>query len=359
MLDRENTPIKKFDYRSSCAFYLGAIVTTLVCQLIAALISAGAEKGGAHLTDNGDFNTAFMIAVQVFNAAYIFVFKKAMKRKFDFSLFRHEETGENVKPSTFIVPVIAAAALMAGMYLPTVWYGYFTEYVLTIPPETGNIELTTASSMAMMVLASVLFAPVCEETIYRGVLFKGLKNKYSPLVAALLSALAFMLMHMSPVQVVFQFALGFVSAFMIWRSGRLLPSMIFHASSNALALVISFTPLSGALAGCEIWLTQNIAAAFFITLALAAASGGVLYVLIRYGFDIEARIKGKRTAGNTAHDTSEQTPQSENISDENTAVVENDEVKKMLDRSGTHMYLLAIGICAVVFVASLVILAVS
>ena len=73
------------------------------------------------------------------------------------------------------------------------------------------------------------------------------------------------------------------------KSKRLLPPVILHATANALALVMELTPLSGMLANCMAWLTNNVAAALFITIGLAAASVGALFVLIKYGFDRNKR----------------------------------------------------------------------
>lgn len=291
MLNGSKPIQRKYDYCGACTFYLGAIVITIVCQALAGVVSAALVGKFPDISKNGDFNTAFMIFVQAANIGFIVLFSKLNGYKFDFSFIKRERDGKALTPSVFIAPVLAAGLLLVGMYLPTIWFGYFTRYALHVPPDFGQLNLTTASSVAMAVIASVFFAPLCEETIYRGVLFNGLKKERTVLKAVLLSALAFMLMHMSPVQVVFQFSLGVLSAFVMHRSGRLLPSILLHAVANALALVMELTPLSAALAGCVAWLTNNVAAAFFITLGLFVACGGALFALVRFGFDLSDLLK--------------------------------------------------------------------
>lgn len=338
-----NVKLRKYDYCGACTFYLGAIIVTLICQAVSGVISAALAAAHSDVSGSADFSAAFMILVQAANAAFIILFSKMNRYKFDFAYVTRNGSGR-VEPSTFIVPVIGAVLLMVAMYLPTLWYGYFTTYALGVSPELGNIDLDTVSSVVMIVIASVFLAPVCEEVIYRGVLFNGLKKSRSVLSATLLSALAFMLMHMSPVQVVFQFALGAASAYIMHRSGRILPSVLFHATANALALVMQLTPFADVLIGCEAWLVTHVAAAVFITLGLVAGGGGALYALIRFGFDV--KFLGNVKAGETA-DKTEQSDEGGVVRDAPTEVAR--------AKDGTFRYWVAIAISGVVFVASLIV----
>ena len=349
--------MRKYDYCGACTFYLGAIVITLLCQALAGFVSAALTKSYPDIANSGDFNTAFMIVIQLANLAFIVLYSKINGYKPNFTVYRHEVTGKTVTPSVIILPVIAAWLLLVGMYLPTVWYGFFTRYALHIPPDFGTVSLTTASSVVMIVIASVFLAPVFEETIYRGVLFNGLTRERSTVKAALLSALAFMLMHINPVQVVFQFSLGVLSAFVMHKSKRLLPSVILHATANALALVMELTPLNGKLAGCVLWLTNNAAAAVFITLGLFVACFAALYALVRFGFDLP-KLFGKNDCEQSDGEQEESGAKDtlDYKHDKNSVVTVRDEAMSEARRKdGTFRYWLAISICAVLFIINLVV----
>ncbi|MDE6401578.1 MAG: CPBP family intramembrane metalloprotease [Clostridiales bacterium] len=352
---------RKYDYCGACTFYLGAIVMTIICQAIAGVVSSALVGKYPDISKNGDFNTAFMIFVQAANLGFIALFSKLNGYKLNFSIVKNQDDGKAITPSVIIVPVVAAGVLLVGMYLPTIWYGYFTRYALHVPPDFGQLNLTTPSSIAMVVIASVFFAPVCEETIYRGVLFNGLKQERTLIKAVLLSALAFMLMHMSPVQVVFQFALGVASAFIMHRSKRLLPSVLLHAAANALALVMELTPLSGALSNCVAWLTNNVAAAFFITLGLFVACGGALFVLVRFGFDLPALFRRNGRGADKADRAAERNGNEEQRKvsteqDNNTPDRIRDEIKAAArKKDGTFRFWAGIAICAVLLVINLVV----
>ncbi len=333
--------LKPYNYSDACMFYLGAILVTLLCQGVAGIVSASLAKLYPNIASSGDFNTAFMIVIQVANAAFIYFYTRLKRKKFDFTFVKRDGDSKGVTPAVIAIPVVCAAALMAGMYLPTVWYGYLLR-VMGLPDSFGNVQLDTASSIVMIVIASVALAPLMEETIYRGVLLHGLAREKREFTAVMLSALAFMLMHMNPRQVCFQLSLGIVSAFLALRSKRLLPSVILHASANAIALVMQLTPLDAALSGCVVWLTENIAAAVFITLGLFAAGGGVLFALVHFGFRSPDTVQPASAEGTTAGD-----------GDGDAARVE-EAYKQMADRDGTVKYWIGIGICGLMLIVNLI-----
>lgn len=334
--------IRKYDYMSSCMFYLCAILVNLICQALVAFLSAALESSVPGIASNATFNTAFMIFIQLAYCGFIFLYTKLCGYKFNFAFFKRE--GEERAPDapSFIVPVLSAGLLLVAMYLPTVWYGYFTRYALGIPPTYGNIDISgNVGATVMIVVASVFMAPVFEEIIYRGVLFNGLKSERGALKAAFISAAAFMLMHLSPVQVVFQFSLGLVGAFIVHKSGRLFPSMLMHATANSLALVMQLTPLSGMLGSAETWLVSNPAAAVFITLGLLAAGGAGLFFLVKYGFDLSKDKRGESAEPEGGDDGAD---------DE-----EQQRVRTLRRRDGNFRLYIGLGICAVLLIINLVV----
>lgn len=335
---KNDRPYRKYSYFSACTFYLGAIIVTLVAQALAGFVSAALAGKYPDIAKNGDFNTAFMIVIQLLYLAVMIGYSKLNGYKLNFTVFSDSRTGKKLDALCVVIPALCAVILMAGMYLPTIWYGYFTRYALHIPPDYGEIDLTSASSVVMVVIASVFLAPVCEEAIYRGVLFNGLKTEKSTLKAVMLSAVAFLFMHMSPVQVVFQFSLGVLSAFIAHRTNRLAPSVVLHATANALALVMQLTPFAAVLEGCVAWLTSHVAAAVFITLGAFAVAGALLFVLVRF---VLGRGHGTETTEPMQHCEDGGT----SAKDEALAAIEK--------KNGSIRYYIALGICILMFVINL------
>ncbi len=383
MKKKTDSNLLRYDYPSACAFYLGAIIVSLVCQALVAFVAAGLNGRFPNLTENGDFNGAFMIIIQAANAAFIYLFGKLRKRRLNFTYFRGATDNKPPRVVDYVLPPVCALLLLIGMYLPTLWFGYITK-AMGVPADAGAIAMDTPSAIVMVVIASVFLAPVCEESIYRGVLLHGLNERLTAVKAVLLSALAFTLMHMSPLQIVFQFAMGVLCGFIALKSKRLLPTILTHACGNALALIVAATPLGNSLAGCEAWLVDNIAAAFFITLGLFVGGGAALFALVRFGFgygnkavkkpvteNVETENKAAGDAG--APDASRDTENTADATDganagqaANAATDGYDDADKraadtargtaeeMRRRDGRFKYFIGIGICLVMVIINLV-----
>lgn len=316
---------KNFDFYGGCVLYCGAIFSALLCQMLAALFAEILKPTIPDISQNGIFLTAFMVVIQLFGATFILLFCRHTGYRPTCSLVKNDD-GKFVY-TDLIYPIIAAVLLYVVMYLPTMWYGSFTTDVLGIPPERGSIDVRSVAARVLVVVATVFLAPICEETVYRGVLFNALATKKSAFAAVFLSALSFMLMHMSPLQVVFQFALGAASACIMLECNRLLPCVLFHSAANAIALTISLTPLNAVLDSCVTLLMNNVAAAVFV-IALGVCG---LWLLIFRGFK-------KRTNVSTTAD--------------------DDRIESApalsRRRDGRVPYYFTLGICALLFIANLV-----
>jgi membrane protease YdiL (CAAX protease family) len=83
-----------------------------------------------------------------------------------------------------------------------------------------------------------------EEWLFRGVLFRALSeggrrggSRASVVVAVVASAVLFALAHGEPLQFAGLFFLGMVLATLLWRTKRLIPSIVTHVSFNGVAII--------------------------------------------------------------------------------------------------------------------------
>jgi membrane protease YdiL (CAAX protease family) len=82
-----------------------------------------------------------------------------------------------------------------------------------------------------------------EEWLFRGVLFRALSeggprggSRASVVLAVVASAALFALAHGEPLQFAGLFFLGLVLASLVWRTRRLVPSIVTHMSFNGVAI---------------------------------------------------------------------------------------------------------------------------
>ncbi len=88
-------------------------------------------------------------------------------------------------------------------------------------------------SFAMVALFAVVVAPPFEELAFRGLLHSGLRTRFRPLPASLLSAFLFAAYHLNLDVVPAIFLLGFLLAYLRERTGGLTASIAAHACYNA------------------------------------------------------------------------------------------------------------------------------
>lgn len=80
---------------------------------------------------------------------------------------------------------------------------------------------------------------ICEELVYRGVVYQGYRRGRI-LVAAVVSAFLFGIMHMNLNQFVYAFAIGFIFAIVNEALGSILPSMLIHVYINGKSIVLVY-----------------------------------------------------------------------------------------------------------------------
>ncbi len=121
--------------------------------------------------------------------------------------------------------------LVFGMFSLLSWLSQGTTLLLsgTSPSDpTGGLSGGEAGleGLAFAVISACLMAPISEEIVYRGVLFRSLRNRFGVLAAALLSSGAFALVHFYNITGLVGVALfGFVCA-LVYSKTRALSSVI-------------------------------------------------------------------------------------------------------------------------------------
>jgi hypothetical protein len=117
--------------------------------------------------------------------------------------------------------------------------------VLNLVPQwqkwKQNVELSSLFAQAERPLwicaLAILAAPLFEEFLFRGLIFKGLQRSTGPTLAALGSAALFALIH-PPISVIPVFGLGIAAALSFRRSGFLLAPIITHAVYNTCVIFL-------------------------------------------------------------------------------------------------------------------------
>lgn len=100
-------------------------------------------------------------------------------------------------------------------------------------------EILYSAPMWFQLLGTGVIVPLCEELIFRGLMYNRLKDYVPVKWALLMSALAFGIGHGNLVQGVYGFALGYMMAYLYERTNKLWVPALFHIVANSVSVLIT------------------------------------------------------------------------------------------------------------------------
>ncbi|MHC4407465.1 MAG: lysostaphin resistance A-like protein [Planctomycetota bacterium] len=131
---------------------------------------------------------------------------------------------------------LATGALIAGGALGYLHLLRFNPVYRRAMEASGDLDLT---SRVLLGLVFVVFAPLFEEFLFRGLLFRGFSRSLRLPFAVLGSALIFALLHPAP-SFPPVFALGIATALLLHRTGVLWAPIAAHMAYNAIVTFAQF-----------------------------------------------------------------------------------------------------------------------
>jgi membrane protease YdiL (CAAX protease family) len=91
--------------------------------------------------------------------------------------------------------------------------------------------------IALVAFAIVIFGPIAEELLLRGIVLRGFARNWGVPAGVLMSALLFAVLHMNPVQGMLGIVTGVVFALAVVRTGSLGPGILMHIMINGNAML--------------------------------------------------------------------------------------------------------------------------
>ncbi|MHC4728144.1 MAG: lysostaphin resistance A-like protein [Planctomycetota bacterium] len=95
----------------------------------------------------------------------------------------------------------------------------------------------TRTGLVFLLVVTAISPAICEEVLYRGILFSSLRRRLKPVPLTIVIALLFSLYHLHPYRIILVFLLGVLLTYVVLRTGSIYLSMLFHFIHNSLSLV--------------------------------------------------------------------------------------------------------------------------
>lgn len=130
-----------------------------------------------------------------------------------------------------------------------------------------------AASFPLQILCLGILIPICEELVFRGLMFRRLRQGNSFLAAALYSSVVFGFLHANMVQMLYGFTLGLTFCYLYEKYGSVKAPVFAHISSNVVSVLLT------EMKAME-WMAEEPVRIGIITVICASAAS-TMYVLIQ------------------------------------------------------------------------------
>ncbi|MBN2853768.1 MAG: CPBP family intramembrane metalloprotease [Clostridia bacterium] len=129
-----------------------------------------------------------------------------------------------------VVPVIGLSNFIVDIVLY-----FFPESIEAY--ESTITTLMEGTPVILLIIGIGIIAPIVEELIFRGFIFKRLKDSFPVWAAILIQALFFAVVHGNLVQMSYAFAVGLILGIIVYKSNSLYPAIILHIINNSVSTV--------------------------------------------------------------------------------------------------------------------------
>ena len=214
---------------------IGLALLTLAFTVVGALVAFGGVLDG--LSDNATLLAQMAILVLQYALPIGLVAVLGGLRHVRFSeavLLRRFNVGQGIG---LAVGVAVTARFFNSIYgIIVVLLGIDPSRV----PDVTELFPDSAPGVLALVVLTVVIAPLAEEIMFRGVLYPGLRDRFNPYAAGIVSSLVFAVFHGEPFVFVPIFMLGVMLAWITEMTRSIWPAILGHAVFNASAVAMLY-----------------------------------------------------------------------------------------------------------------------
>lgn len=214
---------------------IGGYANSILIGVVVAVI--GIAFFGDTITKNLTFNLVFLAISDLAFLLIIAMFLLTRGYKLHQAFKLH--LPERKKLWLYLVPALlgylsltAIIILILGLVFPQI--DLEQSQSIVFKDAKGVLEVAT-SAIALLVVA-----PIAEELVFRGFIFKGLKNSFGFIIAAVVSSVIFGVAHGQINVAVDTFCLGIFLCYLYEKTDSIWPAIMLHMTKNAIAFSLIF-----------------------------------------------------------------------------------------------------------------------
>lgn len=146
---------------------------------------------------------------------------------------------------------------------------YFSGALQVMPEINEVTDSFYQGNLFVELLGFGILTPICEELMFRGMMYKRIRKAMTPLRASIMVSLFFAIFHVNLVQGLYAFLTGLLLCYVYERYQNLLAPVLFHVAANLLSVLGSETGVLGFMyTGKTVFLAVTFAMAILLVLAV-------------------------------------------------------------------------------------------
>lgn len=280
--------------------FLFALLLPLLFSFIFAYVGYGiASLAGITFGEGESFVTAlyenylwfsipYCLITQITFVCMFFIYNKI--NKVSFSACKLKVKKLNV--TTTLLCALFGIVLVIGFYgLIEGCFGKLFD-LIGLEISESPIPLDNFWWYLLNLLLFAIIPAFCEELIFRGVMYNGLKRGIGRVGAIFLSSLLFALLHQNITQFIFPFIMGIVFSVVVEKTGNLFYAMILHLFANITTLTIQFLININALT-----LPTEIGAVYVVVSIILALVVSALFVIFYLFYLKKQKVEEEKEVG--------------------------------------------------------------
>ena len=206
--------------------FLPILLWLLVSVIMTAVFQAAAEKTGAFT----DVDTAAAGAASaLLIPAYVLMLRRWKLPAYPIERKRHLGRG------LWLLAAGGAGAVLSLLY------GWLTAKLHLSEYFTDDVQQHFYSApFWQQLIVLCMLTPVCEELLFRGLVFGSMRRKISGWKAAVFTSVLFSVLHGSPIQMLYAFPMGLVLQVFLHMEGGLEAPILLHICANLASVLTEY-----------------------------------------------------------------------------------------------------------------------
>ena len=224
---------------SAWGFFLGLMVPQIFFAILLIIISSIAVSQGADeetISNSLALQYTSVVLSPLLFLAVFFIYSaiakinpiNASKIKTKFNIYY------------LLISIVVGVILLFGFnkFIALCDYGIYK--LTNLLPSDLPQPLDSIGMYFLGILLFALLPAICEEFLFRGLIFNGLRTRIKPVAAIILGGFLFAIMHLSIQQFIYQFVLGIALCAIVYLTGSIVYSIVVHFVNNFLVVTLIY-----------------------------------------------------------------------------------------------------------------------